>query len=796
MTNVTNDPALHAWPATIDWKAQRASLMLDGSLASLPLAQALSQQSDDWFRSVSNDLPSGWCLVATAGYAEGTLCPGSDLDVMLLHPKRESDSFVSDVARNIWYPFWDAGINVSPAVHTVDSALKLAATDLTTATTLLRIRPLAGAIPLAAELAKRALAQWTKRGLNWLAELHEAVNERQQKAGEAAFLLEPDLKESRGAIRDVQAIEWALCSGVVGASEWLLCDMGELHQTIAPIRDARVELHRTTKRAGNVLRLQDQDAVADRLGLADADVLMATIAEAARTVAWLSDRFWEQADKSRKKPGRTPKAVDVGSGLALTGDGVHVADGSHLLALGQRGAILRVAATAARHAVLPAPASLQWLSSLSAALNASEPWTQPERDDLLALLDAGRPLVSVVEALDHFRLFEMVLPEWSDVRSRPQRNAYHTFTVDRHLLECVVRARSLVRTVHRPDLLLLGALLHDIGKNSADDHVIEGVAITKRIGLRMALPEEDISTLCKLVDLHLLLPEVATRRDVGDLGTGEFVARALEDKETLELLRALTEADSLATGPAAWSAWKAGLVDELVATTTRAMTGQHPITERPETEDKYLELAGKVLQDGGIYLESSEHHCTVATADRRGLFATLAGVLASHGIEVLAANASTTSTHVAIDEFRITRRTGGLPDWSKVNADLSLALRGGLDIEARIERRSASYRRGATAATDLQPAQVLIDNETSSVATICEVRAPDSPALLFRLARLIASFDLDITHAKVATLGLEVVDVFYLQVTSEGGPAKLDSAIAAELKAAILSLLAPAALHL
>lgn len=777
-----------------EWKEARTALLNESSLTSRPLAEALSAQSDTWFQEVGRALPAGWALVATAGYAEGTLCPGSDLDVMLIHPHREPDSSVNAIAREIWYPFWDAGMNISPAVHSPDTALKLAATDLTTATTLLRVRLLAGSPEPARQLAQRASSQWQKGSRKWIVELHAAVRERHQKAGEAAFLLEPDLKESRGAVRDVQAIEWALHTNVEGIADGLVCNLTELRCHAQPIIDARIELHRATRRASNVLRLQDQDEVAERLGMTDADELMSLISESARTIAWLSDRFWDLVERSQKKIGRnSTKQLVVGSGLAISAGALRVTDRTQLITQGDRGRILRVAATAARHSVLPDPATLHWLSSLAeqpCTEDAEGRWTQPERDDMLALLDSGQPLIAVVEALDHYRLFERVLPEWHDVRSRPQRNSYHTFTVDRHLLECVVRARALVRTVHRPDLLLLSALLHDIGKNGAADHVTEGVVITQRIGERMSLPDADIATVSKLVESHLLLSEVATRRDVADPGTGEYVARALGDRETLELLRALTEADSLATGPAAWSSWKAILVDDLIATTAHVMGGQRALAAHPESEERRLKLAAKVPTDG-FYLETSEHTCTVATADRRGLFAMLAGVMAAHGIEVLAASASTTSTHMAIDEFRITRRTGGLPDWPKVQSDLQLALNGSLDIEARIEQRAATYRTAPAYTVDLPDACVIIDNETSPTATILEVRAPDSPALLFRLARLIAAFELDISRAKVATLGLEVVDVFYLQKIVNGKSVKPDLVTATTVQTAIANLLAP-----
>ncbi len=184
----------------------------------------------------------------------------------------------------------------------------------------------------------------------------------------------------------------------------------------------------------------------------------------------------------------------------------------------------------------------------------------------------GRPSPAL-EALDQRRLLVRYLPEWRAVRNRPQRNAYHRFTVDRHLLETTANAAALTDRVSRPDLLLVGALLHDIGKGYPGDHTEAGIGMVGDIATRMGFAEADVAVLQSMVRLHLLLPETATRRDLADPATAERVAKAVGDRTTLELLAALTEADSLATGPSAWGAWKAGLVAELVERTGQLLAG-------------------------------------------------------------------------------------------------------------------------------------------------------------------------------------------------------------------------------
>ena len=199
-----------------------------------------------------------------------------------------------------------------------------------------------------------------------------------------------------------------------------------------------------------------------------------------------------------------------------------------------------------------------------------QPWPPSLRATLVRVLASGRPAIAAVEALDRRHLFDRYLSEWAWVRNKPQRNPYHRFTVDRHLLEACANAASLVHRVDRPDLLLVGTLLHDLGKGFPGDHTEAGMVVATEVADRMGFEPDDRDVLVSLVEHHLLLPDVATRRDLTDPATAERVAEAVGSRRTLDLLAAMVEADSLATGPSAWSPWKAGLVAELVERTRRA----------------------------------------------------------------------------------------------------------------------------------------------------------------------------------------------------------------------------------
>ena len=168
------------------------------------------------------------------------------------------------------------------------------------------------------------------------------------------------------------------------------------------------------------------------------------------------------------------------------------------------------------------------------------------------------------EALDTEGLVTALIPDWERVRNRPQRNPLHKFTVDRHLVEAAAHAAALTREVARPDLLLIAALLHDIGKGWPGDHSVTGEVVARDVGRRMGLPEPDVELVAAAVRHHLLLPQVAPRRDLDDPVTVKQVTALVPSRVLLELLHALSISDGLATGPAAWNDWKATLVADLV----------------------------------------------------------------------------------------------------------------------------------------------------------------------------------------------------------------------------------------
>jgi [protein-PII] uridylyltransferase len=386
------------------------------------------------------------------------------------------------------------------------------------------------------------------------------------------------------------------------------------------------------------------------------------------------------------------------------------------------------------------------------------PWPDDARDALLTLLGAGQAAIGVWEALDQEGLLTSLIPDWERVRNRPQRNPLHRFTVDRHLVECAANAAALTRDVARPDLLLLAALLHDIGKGWPGDHSVSGQVVARDVARRVGLSEADAEVIAAAVRHHLLLPVVATRRDLDDPMTLQHVATRVGSRLLLDLLHALSAADGLATGPAAWNDWKAGLVTDLARRVSAVLDGEPTPEPAPLRPDQLALVA-----EGGPAAIVNGSEVTVVALDRPGLLWRAAGVLASHRLVVHSANASA-SGEIAVAVFSVAPEYGDPPDATLVAADLRRMLEGRLDVEDRLERRARAARpRGSTA-----PPKVTLVDGASLSATVVEVRAHDEPGLLWRIGRALGECGLNVRAARVETLGAEAVDVFYVTDSSGG----------------------------
>ncbi len=733
-------------------------LLADRSLRGPAFCRALSDRIDGFLDEVfeAADPPAGTALVAVGGYGRREQCPGSDVDVVLVH---RPGLDMAEVAERVWYPLWDAGLKLGHQVGTLPQLLQVASEHLDTATSLLAARPVAGDATVAHELAAAALEQWSGRSRRHLDDLQASVAERHARFGEVAFLLEPDLKESRGGLRDVHSLLWVEQATVPILRESESAGLAAAAETLLTVR---VELHRLTGQRADRLLLELQDDVAAALDLADADVLMAEVAAAARTIAWTGEGAARRTRRASRRRG--PLGAIVNLRRREVAPGLVLDDGRLALTadadLADPLLTLRCARVAAEHDAYLQRRSLERLVENAPVLTV--PWPDEAREMFVALLATGPSAIPVIEDLDHVGLFVQLVPEWEPCRSRPQRNAYHRFTVDRHLMEAAAEASRLVDRVDRPDLLLVGALFHDIGKGYPGDHTEVGVDLLRTIATRMGFDSDDVETLVAMVQHHLLLPDVATRRDLDDDGTIASVADAVRSSRLLHLLAALTEADSIATGPSAWSSWKGGLVNELVSRVSHVLAGgdvgEVVGGSFPDAEQRLL------LDDGSFLVRGEGRTLTVVAADRPGTFSKVAGVLSLNGADVLGASAHSENGR-ALSVFRVGSAPGGDPDWNRIADQIRLALAGRLALSARLGDRSRTYRPVRQSARPARP-RMTVDNLTSVTATVLEVTCPDGVGVLYRITRAFAELDLDIVRAHVQTLGSDVVDAFYVRDAS------------------------------
>ena len=720
-----------------------------GSVFCADLTKRVDQFIEEIFETAGS--PSEIAVCAIGGYGRKELCPGSDIDVLLIHDQSVD---VLPIAEKIWYPLWDAGLKLGHQVGTQDEILNLAESSLETATSLLSSRAIAGDKEIVDVLAEKAQEQWIERFHKYLKELGSTVEDRYKQYGEVAFLLEPELKQGRGGLRDAHILQWMeIAEPILITSESRV-----LLDAVETLLSVRVELHRVTGKRSDRLLLELQDEVAEQLKYENADELMGAVANAARVITWTGDGAARRIERIRQsRPIRKFLSRLRNRGIASDLD-----LDSGRLGLTQKADMtdpflpLRAAVVATKCGAYLERASLEKLAESKTEM--PQIWPEEARELLIELLMSGPDAVPIIEDLDQYGLFAHLIPEWESCRSKPQRNAYHRFTVDRHLLETVSVAAGLTRTVARPDLLVLGALLHDIGKGYPGDHTEVGVELVESIAKRMGYENNDVELLVGMVEHHLLLPDVATRRDLDDDGTIKSVASAVKTLSLLSLLDALTEADSIATGSSAWSTWKAGLVRELVARVQHVLSGGDidDVVEAGFPSQKQLD----VMLTGEEVFSGDQFELTVITNDRPGVFSKIAGVLALNGHDVIGADAFSEDGR-ALSVFSVAEKSYDLPKWEEISQQVQLALDGRLDLAVRLGERSRIYTSASTSAKPFEP-KVEVDNLTSDFATVLEVSCPDGVGVLYRITRAFAELDLNIVRARVQTLGSDVVDAFYV----------------------------------
>jgi [protein-PII] uridylyltransferase len=719
-------------------------------------------------------------LAAVGGYGRGELSPGSDLDILFLHSGKVSAENLKAFVNDVLYPLWDKK-SVDHSVRTRSETRDAASSDLRVATGLLDIRLIAGNPDLVAAIQLDALDFWRKNAKENLANLHKSLQERHVRAGELAYLLEPDLKEGRGGLRDIQALR------AISLSAAIAVPLEKISWAEGTLNNVRESLHIASGRGKDRLLFQEQDKVAKLLNYPDADAMMSDVARAARTVDYLLNYTWHSLEHKEKdglgrilkRPRITTVAKNVSaSNREIVIDLFTSLDDDPVCGL-------RAAATAAQ---LGLPLSLDTCTELSENLKSGQgklptPWPREARELLISLIGAGEAMVGIFESLDQEEIIFEWIPEWMSVRSLPQRNALHRHTVDRHMVETAVHAAKLTRKVQRPDLLLFAALFHDIGKGAQEDHSVRGVRLIEPIAQRIGFDAKEIEILKNLVLHHLLLSSTATRRDLDDPATIQSIVSLIPDVNTLELLHALSIADGEATGSAGWSDWKATLVNDLVQRVKRAMAGAE-FAQQPEVSVEQMAQAEKGELRVTLEEHSSGYAVEVISPDKPGLLSIVAGVFNISRLDVKSARTKTLGNSAVM--YWIVTPEPHAPETSatKLHDLIAEALLDSKDVEEKLIARAAAY--ASIPSIPVPDPEVEIFTDAATDATVIEVRSHDRPGLLFRIGAAITQSKIDIRSAIVTTLGAEAIDTLYVTELT-GGPLSPERAteVASHLKQAL-----------
>ena len=743
-----------------------------------------SNEGDLLLSTLFNDSsanPDEVAIAAVGGFGRGELSPGSDLDIVIIHTGSIAEKELSDLVNKILYPLWDKNMKIDHSVRTRSEMRDAADSDLKVALGLLDIRLVCGNPDLVAAVQVDALESWRKKSKSRLPELEQSLLERHQRVGELAYLLEPDLKEARGGLRDITALRAIHRSSVIAVP---IERISVAESILANVREA---LHVVSGRDKDRLLFQEQDKVAEHLGYADADALMSDVAQAARSVDYLLDSTWYRVKhKGRDGAGRFLKRV---RSTPLSRD-ITISNKEVVISVDADFALdpvigLRAAASAAQ---LGLPISMDSLERLSESLSGgigllTNPWPRDARENLITLIGAGPSMVQIFEALDQEEIIFHWIPEWRAVRSLPQRNVLHRHTVDRHMVETAVQAAALTREVHRPDILLFSALFHDIGKGTEEDHSDRGERLIEPMAKRIGFSGEDVETIKLLVKHHLLLSATATRRDLDDPATIASVAEVIPNLQVLELLHALSIADGEATGRAAWTDWKASLVAELVKRVALAIT-DNTVALQPELTEEQRTKADSGVLAVSIEDRDSVFAIEIVVPDKTGLLSIVAGVLNLMRLDVRSARTKSHGNSAVMEWIVIPDPHAPTLTEKNLHHEIEEAIRNRSSLAVRIEERIQAYAQLPTIPVPDPVVETFLDAATD--ATIIEVRSHDRPALLFGIGDTITRSNIDIRSAIVTTLGAEAIDTLYVTEIG-GGPLSPERAeeVATRLRAAL-----------
>ncbi len=843
--------------------------------------RSLRERFDAAVAACGGDRPVA--LVATGGWARRELAPHSDIDFIVLVDRGDrAEAYAKQVCDHLLYPLWDEKLAIGHSVREPRAAARLAKDDLATATALLDARHIAGDRKLTTELMRATLGALAPGGNpnDLISALATEQKSRHQRFGASLYLLEPNLKQGIGALRDLATALWAAevrwhpprPEEDPQTAEAVIADlvgMGHLTRRQAQILgDARDFLLRiralvqlTAKRRFDQLTFEIQETIAPRLypdakphegdirsAVAPAvETLMRDYYLHARGVIQITDRLLESA---RVPARRRPRVAQVDAAFITFNGELAIKDPR--LFVERPSEMVRLFRVAVAEKLSIYGHTLELVAETTArdpAPLAADPLAaRLLLEALVDLRDTAQP--SAFEMMHQLGILSALMPGWAPCTARVQHDLYHVYTVDQHqlyalamqkrlargeLAEAHPTATELWREVKRPAPLLLGTLLHDVGKPLGKGHAEKGAVVCAQVAARLGMPPSEIELAEFLVRQHLTMSHLSQRRDLSDPEViSRFAEKVVRDDEHLVQLYLLTLCDTAMTAPDNLSAWKDGLLRDLVVRTRAYFKGASTETV-PAADDgfraKILELAGAEhtpIVDGfdpRLFVQLTprqtarhvkliagarttpdrvgiEVHCwplkghsevAIVAPDEPGVLATLAGALTANRVDVLGAvlgHVDLPEGRLVVDVFYVRDLKGAAiteddPRWARLGEDLRTLLPPDpakvATLIARRRPRSGMPKRVTPGViTEIKLA------DESNAATIVEVATLDRVGVLYAITQTLADLGLDISLAKVATEGEKVADVFY--VTRAGKRITDDterSQLVARLRAAV-----------
>ena len=811
----------------VELRAKRDALeyLWRQGLSGQPLLHRHSQLIDDYLVSLFANCPEageGMSLVALGGYGRKELFPYSDIDLLLLHTP-ETENRLGPVTEALFYPLWDAGLEVGHGVRTLDACLADARQDFFFQVALLDARHLAGSQPLFTSMHQafhRELIAGHRR--EFLQSMMQHRNERHQRYGMHSYQLEPHIKESRGGFRDIQAMIW-VSHALFGLQELPAIEEAGLispqeREAFAQAWDSLIKirnrLHYLSGRKNDQLFFEYQVEMAKAFKYQDTratlgvERFMQDIYRHLQTIATTTDLFFEHVDETLGSPRPNPVEQTIEPGITVRQDRLHLTD--QALIEKRPYLLMRLFALAGKTGLEIHHRSRKIVTANLHLVDDRQRQSKRMTKAFFDVLENAQDVLGVLSVMLDTGLLTAYLPEFEQIRALAQHDVYHVFTVDRHLLQTVAELKklSLSKTpfagVESPHVLVLAALLHDIGKGHHEDHAQRGSQLAAGVGRRLGLTEAETACLSFLVEKHLFLTVTALRRDLEDDAFIRQCAEQIQSPERLTMLYLLSIADAKATGPTAWTEWKAALLLEIslkiahllerkdtvlpdksqgagwMLEQVRALMGkaapvdygilpeEYLLSFPPQEVAHHLKLRLGLKNEKQAITEPADHglfwSVLVMAHDSTGLLAKICGTLALHGLNVVSAQIFTWEDGTAVDVLNVrpaAEQTYAEQDWPALGEDLNLALKNRLGLSHRlVDKFRTAFRAPGQKNVQAAP-RVVIDNMASEQFTIIEVFANDRPGLLYDITRTLADFELNIHRARISSDGDQVVDVFY-----------------------------------